>query len=76
MVMWRMHKRYRMSENDERFVYLTSFAFNTVARKTTIHNQSPHAPQSRLPGHASGARHRGDGDGPNGNSPNGGSLVH
>ena len=25
---------------------------------------------------ASGARDRGDGDGPNGNSPNGGSLAH
>ena len=27
-------------------------------------------------GHASGVRARGDGDGPNGGSPNGGSLAH
>jgi len=27
-------------------------------------------------GRASGARDRGDGDGPNGNNPNGGSLAH
>jgi hypothetical protein len=30
----------------------------------------------RRPGRPSGARHRGDGDGPNGHSPNGGSLAH
>jgi len=41
-----------------------------------VHRGHHRLTQSRLPGHASGACGRGDGDGPNGNTPNGGSLAH
>ncbi len=39
MVICRMHKRYRMSENKESRGFLTSSDLNTVAWKTTLQNQ-------------------------------------